>query len=515
VDFATILRRGALMYRDNIAVTFEGRQQSYAELVERACRLANGLANLGVQPGERVAVLADNQLETLEQAAGLAVGGYVRCPLYAMNPAPTHAYMLNVVGAKVCVVSGKYAADIARVRDQVPSLKDVIVVGGDGGSDRLDYGTLLSESSAQLPTLPATPDADHIIRFSAGTTGKPKGIVYSQAGWLAMGNGADQAFLHLEETDAFLVASPMSHAAGLLIWPMLAAGARHVIMPGFDPAEFFDMVEQQRCTIAVLVPTMIQMLAAIPDATRRDLSSLRLVWYGAAPINEKTLRAGLQLWGNIMCQVYGQSEVLAGTALKPRYHLTGGTERDRRILTSAGRPWPNADVTIRDEHDHILPIGQTGEICIKSAATMKGICGDPEATAARFTPDGAVRTRDMGYFDDEGFLHLVDRKEDLIISGGFNVWPLEVEQALAAHPDVEEAAVVGVPDEKWGEAIHAVVRLLQGSTATAEELIDFARERVGPVKRPKQLVITDQPLPKSIVGKLLRRQTREMYWPSS
>jgi acyl-CoA synthetase (AMP-forming)/AMP-acid ligase II len=213
-----------------------------------------------------------------------------------------------------------------------------------------------------------------------------------------------------------------------------------------------------------------------------------------------------------MYQSYGQSEALPATVLTPAYHGTSGSERDRRILGSAGRPTPNVVITLRDEDGHPLPQGETGEICIDTPGAMKAIWGDPEATAARFTSDGAVRTRDMGYLDEDGFLHLVDRKEDLIISGGFNVWPLEVENALAAHPDVQEVAVVGVPDEKWGEAVFAVVRLRDEGTATEEELIAFAREKVGPVKRPKELVVTRQPLPKSVVGKLLRRQVRDEYW---
>jgi acyl-CoA synthetase (AMP-forming)/AMP-acid ligase II len=329
---------------------------------------------------------------------------------------------------------------------------------------------------------------------------------------MAMGNEFAMSYPRLEETDAFLVASPMSHAAGLLIWPMLAAGARYVVMPAFDPAGFLELIERERCTLTLVVPTMIQMLAAVPEAKSRDLSSLRMVMYGAAPITEKALRAGLDLWGNVMYQTYGQSEALPGTTLTPAYHRTGGTERDRQILTSAGRPSPNVAITIIDEDDHVLPTGQVGEICIDTPGAMKGIWGDPEATAARFTADGSVRTRDMGYLDDDGFLHIVDRKEDMIISGGYNVWPLEVENALSQHPDVQEVAVVGVPDEKWGEAVFAVVVLRDGARVTEDELMAFARDKVGAVKRPKQLLISRDPLPKSVVGKLLRRQVRESYW---
>jgi acyl-CoA synthetase (AMP-forming)/AMP-acid ligase II len=284
-------------------------------------------------------------------------------------------------------------------------------------------------------------------------------------------------------------------------------------MPTFDPAKYLEAIERQRCTHTLLVPTMIQMVAAVPNAKTYDLSSMKDVLYGAAPITEKALLAGLDLWGNIMYQLYGQSECLDGTVLLPRYHRPNGDERERRWLRSAGRPAPGSIITIRDDDGNELPTGEVGEICMKTPAHMKEIYGDPEATAVRFTADGAVRTRDMGYLDEDYFLYIVDRKEDMIISGGFNIWPLEIENALSSHPAVQEVAVVGVPDEKWGEAVLAAVVLTPGAEATEEELIAWAREKVGPVKKPKRIIISTEPLPKSPVGKLLRRQVREKYAP--
>ena len=512
MDVASILRKSCRMYRDSVAVTFEGRSQTYAQLWERACRLANALADLGLSPGDRVAVLADNQLESVEQAAGIALAGLVRCPMYALNPASTHAYMLDNVGASACIVQHTYAADLAGVRDQVPTLKHLIITGEETPGAGLSYEPLLAGASADDPGVVTNPDDNHIIRFSAGTTGRPKGIVHSVAGWLAMGNEFFLAGPRIEAGDAYLVASPMSHAAGLTIWAMIASGARFVLMSSFDPARFLETIERERCAVTMVVPTMVQMLAAVPEAKARDLSSLKVVNYGAAPISERALTAGLQLWGNIMCQFYGQSEAAPATVLAPRYHVPDGSGRERRRLGSAGRPTLNSVVTVRDDDDKVLGVGQTGEICVNTPGAMKGIWADPEATAARFTADGSVRTRDMGYLDEDGFLHLVDRKEDMIISGGYNIWPLEIEKALATHPDVREVAVVGVPDEKWGESVFAVVVLEEGSAVTEGDLIDWARAQVGSVKRPRRIVISQESLPKSVVGKLLRRQVREKYW---
>ncbi|HEY5856323.1 MAG TPA: AMP-binding protein [Aldersonia sp.] len=517
MEIASIIRKSCSLYRGNVAVTFEGRNQTYAELSDRACRLANVLLGLGLQPGDRVAVLADNQLETIEQAAAIALAGLVRCPMYTLNTAAAHGHMLGDVGAKAIIVQDKYAADIAGAQADLPELAHVIVIGdgsaAGGGTDvgAPRYDALLAAASDADPQIMVSPDADHIIRFSAGTTGRPKGILHTMAGWLAMGNEFALTLPRLDEDDAFLVASPLSHAAGLMIWQVLAAGGRWVIMSAFDPIRFLQTIEREKCTLTMVVPTMVGMLAATPGADAVDLSSLRAVFYGAAPICEKDLRAGISLWGNIMYQVYGQSEALPAAILTPRFHRLGGSAEDRRLLTSTGRPTVNTVITIRDDDDHVLPVGEVGEICIRTPGAMKGIWANPEATAERFTADGSVRTRDMGYLDEEGFLHLVDRKEDLIISGGYNVWPLEVENALSAHPDVRESAVVGVPDDKWGEAVFAAVYLRDGATATADELIAFARDQIGPVKKPKHLVITAEPLPKSVVGKLIRRQVRELY----
>jgi acyl-CoA synthetase (AMP-forming)/AMP-acid ligase II len=513
MSFAEIMRKGRQTFGDNVVVTFEGRNQTYTQMWDRACRLANALRDLGLQPGDRVAILADNQLEFVEQATALALAGLVRCPLYVMNTAPTNTYMLNLVGASAILVQGRYAADINALRDEVPSLRHLIV-NGDGADveGSLDYETLIAEASSEDPDGPFDLDADHIIRFSAGTTGRPKGIVHSVRGWLAMSHEFNLSLPPSTEDDSYLVASPMSHAAGLDLWDILATGGRYVILPGFEPKQYLDTIESERITRTMLVPTMIQMVAEVPGAYDRDLSSVKGISYGAAPITERALREGLRLWGNVMYQFYGQSEVLPGTVLVPADHHLEGDERLVGRLRSAGRPSPSVTVTIRDENDVVLAPGEVGEICIASPAQMKAIWGDPEATAARFTPDGAVRTRDMGYLDEDGFLFIVDRKEDMIISGGFNIWPLEVENALAEHPDVREVAVVGVPDEKWGESVFAVVKLAEGAQVSEQELIDWGRERVGSVKKPRSLRIVDESLPKSVVGKLMRRQVRELYW---
>jgi acyl-CoA synthetase (AMP-forming)/AMP-acid ligase II len=252
---------------------------------------------------------------------------------------------------------------------------------------------------------------------------------------------------------------------------------------------------------------MIQMITALPQARTADLSSLRAVFYGAAPISERTLAEGRAIWGDVMYQMYGQSEAVPLTVLTPAYHVGGR-------LRSAGRPTPNTVIRIVDENGQDVPVGQVGEIAARTPVAMAAIWCDEAATAQRFLPDGAVLTRDMGYLDEDGLLYLADRKEDMIISGGYNIWPAELENALAAHPAVAEVAVVGVPHEKWGETPKAVVVLRPGQPAGEEELIDWTRAKVGAVKRVTSVEFTDA-LPKSPLGKVLRREVKKRYWDAT
>lgn len=506
--FPGILRRSATAFGDDIAVTFEGQSLTYQELYERSCRLANGLLSLGLRKGDNVATLGDNHLEALVEICALALAGLVRCPMSAQSGADAHAYTMNLVGAKALIVQRKHYDGLP---EPLPTtLRHVIVHGGAGGDTRA-YEELLG-FPADDPHVPIGLEDDYVIRFSAGTTGRPKGILHTVRAWRDMGTEMRLIMPGLGTDDAYLCAGPMSHAAGLLVWPLIAAGARQVLMPAFDPGRFLALTESERCTVTVLVPTMIQMIANHPDARKRDLSSLKAVFYGAAPITERTLREGQALWGDIMYQIYGQSESMPITVLPPRHHVLEGSDKERRLLRSAGRPALNCLVKIIDDGGEEVPPGSLGEVCALTPGNMTRLWGDPEGTAERITPDGYVRTRDVGYLDEDGFLFLADRKEDMIISGGYNIWPAEIENALCSHPAVLEAAVVGVPDDKWGEAVAAVVVLRDGQRVTAEELIDWCRTLVGSVKKPKRIEFSAEPLPKSPVGKLVRRAVRDRHW---
>jgi acyl-CoA synthetase (AMP-forming)/AMP-acid ligase II len=511
VDIGSALRKSAHAFGDRTAVICGERTLTYRQLHERACRLASALIDLGLTKGDRVATLGDNALQTIEEIAALALAGLVRAPMYTQNTADVQLHMLNLTGAKALIVQDSHLQSFADRLDEASELEHVIVHGG--GRGELDYQRLLNSADPRDPQVPTTDDDLHIIRFSAGTTGLPKGIVHTYGGWRQMATEFAVVLPRMSEMDAQLICGPMSHASGLIVGPVIAAGAAQVLMPKFDPGQALELIERHRCTVMLMVPTMIQMVVNHPEAGRRDMSSLRTVFYGAAPIAEKTLERALALMGrDVMHQIYGQSETLPVTALLPEHHIVGGDERQRKRLRSAGRPTPNSLVKIVDDDGRELPCGQIGEIAARSPGAMKEIWRDPAATAERLMPDGFIRTRDLGYIDEDGFVYVADRKEDMIISGGFNIWPAELENALLSHPAVIEAAVVAVPHEKWGETPRAVVVLREGLSATEQELIDWCRQHVGGTKKPTSVEFSVQPLPKNSAGKVLRRMIRERYW---
>jgi len=326
---------------------------------------------------------------------------------------------------------------------------------------------------------------------------------------------ADHALMlpRLTAGDTYLAAAPLTHAASTVIYALLARGSRVVVMDHFDAGLALELIEREQCTVTVMVPTMLQMIVNHDAASTFDLSSLRAVLYAGAPISPATARRSRDLLGDVLFQTYGQSECLPATSLTPEDHAEGAAS-NATLLRSAGRPCLNSSVRILDEDGNDLGGSQIGEIAIHTHGRMLGIYGDAEATSARLTPDGFVRTRDNGYLDERGYLYVVDRKDDMIISGGFNIWPAEIENALGQHAAVEEVVVVAVAHAKWGETPHAVVRLREHATATEQELIDFCREKLGSMKKPTAIAFTLEPFPRSDLGKLRRREIRDQFWPS-
>ena len=495
-----LLRRSASEHPAKGAVWCDGRAQTYGELFRRACRLARALAGLGVQHGERVAMLGPNAFETVEQIGGIALGGYVRAGLYAHQTGEVNGYLLDLVGARALLVAAPLHAEIA---PHLGGIEHVIVYGGDAPAGTLAYEELVSAAADADPHVESDPDDLHVIRFSAGTTGRPKGIVHTNRAWRAMIAEYRIAVPQITERDCYLAAGQLTHAAVIFLWPMLQSGAEIVVLPAFEPDRVLELIQTRRVTFTLVVPTMIQALVADPGARTRDLSSLRCLNYAASPISETTMARALEVFGEVLYQLYAQSEAVPATMLQPHEH--------REHPRSVGRATPNTTITIVGEDGVPLPPGEVGEVAVLSPGNMTSLWKDADGTAARVLPDGSVLTRDMGHLDERGFLHLADRKEDMIISGGYNIWPAALENAIAAHPAVAEVCVVGVPHERWGETPIAVVVLAPGASVEPQELIELTREKVGSVQKVTAVEFADE-LPKTPIGKVLRREVRERYW---
>jgi acyl-CoA synthetase (AMP-forming)/AMP-acid ligase II len=508
---ADLIRRSCAQHAARVVVKHHDRTQTYAQLWDRSARLVNGLRSLGIQPGDRVATLAPNSLTTLETMTGLALGGYVRTALHGMNAAEAHAYMLANAGARALITTAELYRQFADAFGEVAGLEHIIVQDAPNGV--LDYESLLAGAGADDAKVPVTGDSLLHLAYSSGSTGRPKASMHSHRSWMHV--TADHALMlpRLTGQDTYLAAAPLTHAASTVIYALLARGCRVVVMDHFDAGLALELIDRERCTVTVMVPTMLQMIVNHEAASTVDLSSLRAVLYAGAPISPGTARRSRDLLGDVLFQTYGQSECLPVTSLTPEDHAEGALS-NATLLRSAGRPCLNSSVRILDDDGNDLGVARIGEIAVRTDGRMLGVYGDAEATGARLTPDGHVRTRDSGYLDERGYLYVVDRKEDMIISGGFNIWPAEIENALGQHAAVEDVVVVAVPHAKWGETPHAVVRLREQATATEQELIDFCRDRLGSMKKPTAIAFTLDPFPRTDLGKLRRREIRDQFWPA-
>ncbi len=503
VDVRTLMRRSATFHADQPAVIASGRRLTYRDAWTRGLRLANALLATGLQPGDRVGVLEDNTLESVDLFCGAAAANLVRVPLYPRNQRASHEHMLAHTGCRAVVVAADHADALAGVERSVPSLDRVIV--RDAGYERW-----LADHPATDPDVAVAPDDWFIIRHTGGTTGASKGVGYTHKTWLDAGRDWFYAFPPVQIGDVCQHAGPISHGSGYFFLPVWLSGGVNLLLPRFEPAEVLDTMERERVAYGFLVPTMLNALARHGSAAGRDWSALKVLQIGGAPIADDTARVAHDVFGDRLYQGYGQTEAVPIAMMGPGEwfaDVEGSTP-----LRSAGRPLPFGDIEIVDpESGDALPLGAEGEIAIRCDGQMSGFWEDPGATAERMR-DGWVLTGDIGRIDRHGYLYVLDRKDDMIISGGFNIWPAELENVLTDHPDVVEAAVFGVPSDRWGESPFAVVSVAEGAAVTAAELVELCVERLGSYKKPVGVEVTTDPLPKSPVGKLARKALREPHW---
>jgi acyl-CoA synthetase (AMP-forming)/AMP-acid ligase II len=503
MDMRSLFLRAVETWPDQEAVVSGEVRLSFAEAWERGLRLANVLRDHGVQASDRVAVLEDNTLEAADLYVGCTAANFVRVPLYARNSGDAHRHMIRNTGCTAVVVSESRASELEGLKEDCPDLRHVMV------RDSSYEGWLAAASTTDYGTRPS-PDAPYVIRHTAGTTGRSKGVAYTHWKWLAYCRDWFYPFPGLEVGDANLCASPISHGSGYFFTPVWIGGGRNILLEKVEPKACLDLMERERVAYMWCVPTLLGSLSRDESAQGRDWSGLKAMLVAGAPITETTARAGHAVFGDTLFSGYGQTECFPITQISPKEWFS--EVPGSNPLRSAGRAYGYALLKIVDPDTRKeVARGETGEIAARADGQMIEYWNDPEATAEKID-DGWIMTGDIGRIDENGYVYLLDRASDLIISGGFNIYPAELENVIATYPGVTEVAVFSVPDEKWGESPAAVVVVADTTQVSEADIVALCSSQLGSYKKPKTVVITTDPLPKSAVGKILRRVLREPYW---
>jgi acyl-CoA synthetase (AMP-forming)/AMP-acid ligase II len=513
ITCADLYDRSVAAFHQNTAILFKDEKYTYDELQKNAYSLANALNKLGLKKGDRVAFLMANCPEYIFCEYALGKLGLVRVPLAVLLSSKDHIYMMNQSGCKALIYHERLAA---RVKEMIPSLETVrkfICVAQDpaivtAGHEHLQG--LINQNTPDTPHVELNCEDLVGIYYTGGTTGLPKGVMMSHNTWVGTFI-SEMLHLGLDWDEVFAFVTPLTHAGGCLILPVLLKRGICEIQDHFDPKVFLERVEKVKVTTTFIVPTMIYVLLDTPDLRKYDLSSLRNVIYGASAIAPARLNQAVDTLGPIFTQLFGQTESpMMISSLSRQEHVIADPERRRKIYASCGRPVITADVCIVDENGRKLPCGETGDIVCRTINMMTGYLKNPEQTAETIR-DGWLWTGDVGKFDEEGYLYIVDRSKDMIISGGFNIFPREIEDVLHEHPAVKNVAVVGVPHEKWGEEVTAVVTLHEGQTVGEKELIRFVKEHKGSLMAPKSVKFWNE-IPLTNLGKLDKKKIREAFW---
>ncbi len=487
------------------------RTRRWDEFGSRVARLAGGLRSIGVEPGDRVAILALNSDRYLEAYAAVPWAGAVVVPLNTRWSAAENIYAINDSGAEVLLIDDAFAPLAASILAGT-SVRGVIHIGDAPAPAGMTPYEHLIENSAEIPDAERTGENLAGIFYTGGTTGFPKGVMLSHRSLLASGSACATCGFELTPNSVYLHAAPMFHLAdfGGAVATLLAGG-QHAVIPAFSAERVLAAVEQYRVTHLLLVPTMIHAVVAHPKVATTDLTSLEVVTYGGSPIPEAVLRQAIRsLHGCRFLQAYGQTELSPVATLLPHeYHTFDGPQAGK--LGSAGRVLPYCELQVVDTEDAEVPRGTVGQIRVRGPNTMLGYWNKPEETAATLR-DGWVYTGDAGRLDEDGFLYVVDRVKDMIISGGENIYTVEVENACVKHPAVSQCAVIAVPDENWGEAVHAIVILKDGEQISCDELIAHCHRLIAGYKCPRSIEFRREPFPLSGAGKVLKRELRARYW---
>jgi long-chain acyl-CoA synthetase len=510
--FAYIIHRHSLLRPDKTAYVYGKERLTYAEFNGKVNSLVRALQELGVNKGDPIGILSWNCLDYAIVYGAAMKGGYV---LSRFNPrlgAEEMDYLINYSEVNTLFVGPEMAGVIGAVRPRTAGVRNLITLE-ERLPDMIFIKDLLDSYPDEEPDVQVQEDDGFFIIYTSGTTGVPRGALYSHRE--AWDDSRTYVInLSIQPDDRHIQISPMFHIAGdTMLRSLLYVGACNIIVKTFDPAATLQLIQDEKATHISIVPTHLVAMLAVPDVKKYDVSSLKFIWYGGSPMPLEVLKRGLATFGNVFGQGYGQSE--SGPAichLSKEDHAALG-KPEEKILSSTGQPDVGVQVRVVDDEGRDVGPGEMGEIIVRSKHNMLEYWKKPEETANTIV-GGWLHTGDIGYYDEKGYVYIVDRKKDMIITGGENVFPREIEEVLYRHPAVHEAAVIGVPDPYWVEKVHAVVCLKKGATATAEELIALCKKNLAGYKSPKSVEFVEA-LPKNAAGKIMKREIRQKYWPEA
>ena len=508
ITLGQIFANNARHFRDDPALELDGQTRTHAELYQRGCRLACGIAAMGLRKQDRLAIISANNMEFIETYVAGWSAGFVLATINWRLALPEWIYILKDVAPRMLVVEAQFAEHIPALREAVPTVEHVIVIGA-AAPGTVSFDSVIEGAPGdELPFHAAQEDVAALI-YTSGTTGKPKGCILGQQEMaydmqlvcLSQGNSS---------RDRFLCVMPLFHIGGMTIaLSVLYLGGMVHVHRQFEPDAVIEALERDRISMVLLAPTMVQLVLDRPGMEKRDYSALRMLIYSAAPMPGPVLDRGLKVFGPVFLQMFGSSEGNAIAWLPQGMHRPDGTEEERARLRSVGTPYASVGLRIVDDNGHDCPAREPGEIAIRSPVLFRGYWNNTVATLDAIR-DGWFFSGDVGYLDDQGYLYLVDRKKDMIISGGENIYSREVEEALLTHPAVSEVAVIGRPDLTWGETVCACVVLAPGQSASEKELIDHTRELIASYKKPREVIFIDE-IPKLVSGKVDKKVLRDLY----
>ena len=508
ISLPAMLERSARLNPQGAATRHLDRAFSYGEVLDRVARLGRALGDLGLEEGDRVALLSLNSDRYYEAVFGIPWAGLCVVPLNTRWALAENNYALSDSGTRVLLFDDAFTQQAGQLLADIDGLQLAIYMGDGECPDWARSYEQMIEAGTPAPASARGGDAMAGVFYTGGTTGFPKGVMQShRAIWASALGSLPEMRMTREST--YLHVAPMFHMADFAgSMGTTLAGGCHVVLKSFDPAEVLTTLGSEAISHTLLVPAMIKMLLNHPDAAGADVSRLQYILYGASPMPAATLEQCMSLWPEVgLIQAYGQTELAPiATMLSAEDHRRGGPR-----LSSAGRPTPVNDVRIVDDEGQDCPAGISGEVVVRGPHTMMGYWNKPEETAQALR-DGWVYTGDAAYLDEAGYLFIVDRVKDMVVTGGENVFTTEVENAIISHPAVQDVAVIGIPHPEWGEAVHAIVIVHPGQTLTEEELLQHCRERIAGYKLPKGVSFREEPLPLSGAGKVLKTELRKPFW---